>query len=226
MKDPKKNKTEREPHEILRRRWNRREALLDAASDEFAEHGYQGADMRRIATEAGLRTPSHIHRYFRSKKELYRELTKRTVAPIQELAVSEALLERSPERILAGISRSYLRAYDNPREVARFKLWLGLAAVDAEAAAEELDASGTPTLELLTHIFEELDRRGTIRVQDPSATSVWFLWQLIGYIEIRELMPKLFERLPPLDEYVEQLVDRALFGLATRSPVSDSAPDA
>ncbi len=201
--------------ELTRRRWDRREALLDAASKVFAERGYHDADLRQIATEAGMRAPEHVHRYFQSKRELYRELTKRTVSPIQEVAISATLNGRSPARILAGVARTYLRTYDQPHEVARFRHWLALAAVEPERAFEELDASGTPTLELLTHVFEELDRREVLHVEDPGATSVWFLWQLVGYIEIRELMPPLFERLPPLDEYVEQVVDRALFGLSS-----------
>lgn len=44
--------------------------ILKAAEQEFAEHGYKGASINKIALRAGL-PKANIHYYFGSKQELY-----------------------------------------------------------------------------------------------------------------------------------------------------------
>jgi len=51
----------------------RRAVIIEAASRTFAERGYVGASMERIAAAAGVSAPL-IYEHFASKKELYIEL--------------------------------------------------------------------------------------------------------------------------------------------------------
>jgi AcrR family transcriptional regulator len=51
----------------------RRAVIIEAASRTFAERGYLGASMERIAAAAGVSAPL-IYEHFPSKKELYVEL--------------------------------------------------------------------------------------------------------------------------------------------------------
>lgn len=46
-----------------------RERILHAARDEFYEKGYEGSNIRAIATIADI-TPGNIYRYFRNKEEI------------------------------------------------------------------------------------------------------------------------------------------------------------
>jgi AcrR family transcriptional regulator len=53
--------------------WNTartRQALLDAAVDEFAEHGFDGARIDRIGTRAGV-NKERIYQYFGNKQKLF-----------------------------------------------------------------------------------------------------------------------------------------------------------
>lgn len=47
-----------------------RQHILDAALDEFFEHGYKGASVRRIAEKAEV-TPGNIYTYFPGKNGLF-----------------------------------------------------------------------------------------------------------------------------------------------------------
>ncbi|CAM4170277.1 MULTISPECIES: TetR/AcrR family transcriptional regulator [Helcobacillus] len=47
-----------------------REALLDAARDQFADHGYDGASLRAIASQAQV-DPGLIRHFFGSKQDLF-----------------------------------------------------------------------------------------------------------------------------------------------------------
>jgi AcrR family transcriptional regulator len=51
----------------------RRERILEAALETFAEYGYRGASMRAIAAAAGISKPV-VYDHFGSKRELYVEL--------------------------------------------------------------------------------------------------------------------------------------------------------
>lgn len=53
-----------------------RATILDAAEDEFAEHGFHGARMVAIAKRAGV-THGLLHYYFDSKDRLYEEVVGR-----------------------------------------------------------------------------------------------------------------------------------------------------
>ena len=73
----------------------RREEILDAAMEEFAEHGLDGTSTDTIAREAGISQP-YLFRLFGTKKELY-------------LASVAALLARDA-RALPGVVRRPGRA--------------------------------------------------------------------------------------------------------------------
>jgi TetR/AcrR family transcriptional regulator len=95
-----------------------RQALLDAALDEFASHGYAGARVADIARRAGV-NKQLINYYFGSKEGLY-------------LAVQQAWLDReadfaTPDLPLADLVVRYLAdAVRDPRAL-RLLLWRGLA---------------------------------------------------------------------------------------------------
>jgi AcrR family transcriptional regulator len=51
-----------------------RSRLLEAARQQFLQHGYQGTSLRSIAAQAGVDVML-IHRYFGSKRDLFTEAT-------------------------------------------------------------------------------------------------------------------------------------------------------
>jgi AcrR family transcriptional regulator len=48
-----------------------RDAILDAAERRFAEHGLNGASVRDIAADAGLKNQASLYHYFRNKDAIY-----------------------------------------------------------------------------------------------------------------------------------------------------------
>ena len=67
----------------------KRELLLRAARDEFAEQGLEGATMRGIAVRAGCTTGA-IYPLFDSKEAIYAELLKQSLAAL-DTHVAEAV---------------------------------------------------------------------------------------------------------------------------------------
>jgi AcrR family transcriptional regulator len=193
---------------------DRRRQILDAARRVFSQSGYHGVTVRAIAAEAGLKSAAHMYFYFPSKADLYRETVAEMTAPVQEMSVPEAALDRPPSRALASIARAYLRLFDDEDTVQLYRMGLIEAATSPKLGSDHLDAGGG--MQGLPLVEKYLDRQmkiGNLRRSDPRFTAIWFLWQLRSYIIIRELYPPLFQHMPEIDEYVDQIVDLVVRGL-------------
>lgn len=83
---------------------DRRELLLKAAAEQFAERGYRGADMSAIAAGAGV-TKVIVYRAFGSKQSLYEALLDRHRDELLQTLVSSAATDGASTtgRIRAGL---------------------------------------------------------------------------------------------------------------------------
>jgi AcrR family transcriptional regulator len=78
----------------------RREAVLDAALEEFAERGLDGASTEAIAARAGISQP-YVFRLFGTKKELFKAVVARCFRQTLELFQRAAEGKRGEEALHA-----------------------------------------------------------------------------------------------------------------------------
>ncbi len=78
----------------------RREAVLDAALEEFAHHGLAGASTEVIAAKAGISQP-YVFRLFGTKKELFKAVVARCFRETLELFQRAAEGKRGAEALEA-----------------------------------------------------------------------------------------------------------------------------
>jgi len=83
----------------------RREEILVAALEEFAEHGVHGTTTDTIAEKAGVSQP-YLFRLFGTKKELYLESVRRCLRQTLEV-FQEAAASKSGEDALEAIGAAY-----------------------------------------------------------------------------------------------------------------------
>jgi AcrR family transcriptional regulator len=83
----------------------RREAVLDAALDEFAARGLYGASTEAIAQQAGISQP-YVFRLFGTKKELFKAVTTRCFRETLEVFQRAAEGQRGIEA-LEAIGEAY-----------------------------------------------------------------------------------------------------------------------
>lgn len=74
------------PHKGAKEKWverraARREAILAAALDEFAERGFEGARLDDVARRAGI-AKGTIYLYFSDKEALFQELIRAALSPV------------------------------------------------------------------------------------------------------------------------------------------------
>ncbi|CEG09850.1 HTH-type transcriptional regulator RutR [Afipia felis] len=96
---------------------HKRELILEAAKQIFAEEGLEGASLRAIAVRAGY-TPAALYFYFESKEAIYAEVLKASLASLGA-AVHEAVAQtRTAAQRLKAAAMGFFRFYtENPRDL-------------------------------------------------------------------------------------------------------------
>src|SRR5215831_16860854 len=83
-----------------------REAILQAARAQFAEHGYDGATIRAIAAAAGV-DPALVHHFYGSKESLFAAAMQLPVVPSEVISAIMAGHEQT-DALGAHLVRSAL----------------------------------------------------------------------------------------------------------------------
>jgi AcrR family transcriptional regulator len=93
----------------------RREEILAAAMEEFAEHGFHGTSTDSIARNAGVSQP-YLFRLFGTKKELYLETVRRCLRETLEL-FQEASAGKTGEDALEAMGQAYVGLLEDKRRL-------------------------------------------------------------------------------------------------------------
>lgn len=116
----------------------RRELIVAAATELFAERGYRGASIEEIARRSGV-TPPVVYDHFSSKRELYRDLLESHFADLREVWRRNFLGDDPPrERVARSFDAWFVYVEDHPfagRVLFRDTSDPEIAAVHAEVAA-------------------------------------------------------------------------------------------
>jgi AcrR family transcriptional regulator len=160
-----------------------RDAILEAARREFAQHGYDRATIRGVARGAGV-DPALVHYFFGTKTELF---TAAMQLPINPAELVQTLLAGEPELIGERLIGTFLAVWDH---AATRDVFIGLlrsavtddhaAALLREFAVRELfgrvaAALGTPDAELraslvFSQIFGLAVARYILRIEPLAST--------------------------------------------------------
>jgi len=122
----------------------RREVIAKAATEVFAERGYQRASVEEISRRSGV-SPPVLYDHFDSKQDLYRCLLERHFADLRQVWRTNLIGEDPPERRIARSFDSWF-AYIQAHPFAARMLFRDstgdpqIAAMHSEVAARSRDA--------------------------------------------------------------------------------------
>src|SRR5207248_9049769 len=111
----------------------RREEILDAALDEFAEHGYHGGSTEGIARRAGISQP-YVFRLFGTKQELFKAVVARCFRETLEMFQRAAEGKRGPEA-LEAMGKAYVERLLTDRKRLQLQMQAYAACDDPEICA-------------------------------------------------------------------------------------------
>ena len=126
----------------------RRQRILDVATELFATHGYQGASVGEIAAAAGITKPV-LYDHFASKRALYVELMERTRDELTGRGAVAMSSDAPPEeRVRAAIDAFFSFVEDNPA-AARVLLSIPRGEPELVGAAQAVQDEATARLATL-----------------------------------------------------------------------------
>lgn len=162
-----------------------RARILQTARDEFAEHGFDGANVRDIAQAAGT-THSMITYHFGSKEQLWREAVRDMFALLQQTVLESAEQEKDLplEERYTRLIRRYVRYCAAHPEHARITIAETIRGGDRLEwmVREFVIRDHKETMPL----FRELMEKGII----PEMPVASFVYALVGMIQLPFVLAK------------------------------------
>ena len=195
-------------------------AILDAARQLFARHGYDGASVRAITRRAHVNLGA-ITYHFGSKRALFEAVIAATAGPARERILAAAETSGPPlDRIEAMVHAFFDHLYENP-ELPHLMVHVMLSADPVPEAGRRTMAANVGTL---ARLITEGQANGSIRPGDPRLMALSIasqpLWLALAHrvllegISIDQEDPETRARL------VESVVDFVRAGLSADAETS------
>ncbi len=195
---------------------NRREQILNAALEVFAEQGYHKATIKQIAKRAELKSPALIYWYFENKEELLKAVLMQLAPFITASTDPGAFIDSPPEEVLPMLAMMFFSAADQPQSRKLFRVFVS-EAIHTPEMVEHI-ARGGPMIvyNALKAYFKHQMEVGNLRPHNPESSSRAFVAMLLIYLMAYEIMTPFAEGFPPTDEYAKEIVEIFLNGLRTQ----------
>jgi AcrR family transcriptional regulator len=172
---------------------DRRDQILNAATDCFASRGFNGTTTRELAARVGI-TEAALYRYFPSKEALYRAIVDRKMsAPDPASAVAAAALAGDDRAVFTGLAREILERSESDPAFLRILLF---TALEGHALAQPFFAARMWRLrDFLTGYVERRVSEGGFRGVDPVLAARTFLGMVFDHLLARHVFGQI-ERYP------------------------------
>ncbi len=197
---------------------NRRDDIIAAALEVFAEVGYAKATIKQIAERAQVKSPALIYWYFKNKQELLQAALGSVAPVITQVTMQNELLDLPPQQMLPHLASLIFAALENPASGRLMRLFMS-EAIHNPASVEEIASSGPRmVLDLLRRYFARQIERGTVRPHDPEVSARVLISTLLVYLLARDILTPMAAGMPPPQEYAQQAVSIVLNGLMPDAP--------
>jgi AcrR family transcriptional regulator len=200
----------------------RREAILQAASDVFAAHGYRGASLALIAERAGMSAPGLLH-HFPTKEHLLVDLL--ALRRERDSAHLEALTSVRGGRILDALLTLASRNAESPGLVRLFTILAAESVDDDHPGHDWFVERYRRSREFVAERLIEEQRVGLVRDDvDAEVVAAQILATFDG-LQLQWLLePDAVDMVTVLDDYLGALRSRlAPFGSGPRTTSGASA---
>lgn len=197
---------------------DRQAQILDAAFAEFADQGFRGATIKRIAQRAKLQSQALIYWYFPTKEALFQAVLAQRL-PILQLALDPArLLDRPPEEVLPLVAHVYLATADRSGAQRLLRLILPEVIRRSEAADALAGRFIATILDFFKRYLARQIELGRLRPHDVRASARAFVGMLLPQLGGKLLLPALLADGLTDEEHIETIVSIFLRGLAPTEP--------
>lgn len=181
----------------------KRQAILDAASELFLAHGYGATTLDAVAAAAGV-SKLTVYSHFGDKEGLFRTLVACKCEEEFAGADISALAQLPPEQALAHFVAGFVKLLYAPDVLALYRILIGDVVQNAVAIRVFYENGPRPTIDAAAQLLAALTARGALAVPKPAQAAE----QLLAMIEGDYFMRALLDLgLPPAREYKRYMAD-------------------
>lgn len=190
----------------------RREAIIQAATAVFLQHGYLGATMDEVAAHASV-SKQTVYKLFRDKEHLFAEvIMDKTVGVVEEIsaAVAHTLRDASDvRRALRDLAEGFLKGLLQPDVLRLRRLVIAEADRFPEVGRAWYEQGFDRALVIVGESMRQLAERGLLRdLGDPTLAAYQFAG-LVMYKPMNQVMFSGTQALPD-DETLGRIADGAV----------------
>jgi AcrR family transcriptional regulator len=188
-------------------REDRREAILDVATDVFLNEGYASASMSTIAARVGG-SKGTLYNYFKSKEELFEAYVQRSCV-FHRGEIAHLLTEEGDARtVLTRFAKGYVRAFTAEPALQNWRVISAESHKSPEVGRMFYEAGPLTGARIIAAYIEKARDRGELIVPDVMVAA----HHLTSLIHGRMLKARLLAYAPePSDAEIDAEVDAAMF---------------
>ena len=193
---------------------DRRQQIIEAAMQVFAQKGFRGTTTRDLAAHADV-NEAIIFRYFKNKEELYRAIIEQKVGEHRNVRLEE--LERTAsanddEKFFEAVGRAFLERHEADSTFLRLLLF---SALEGHELSDMFASSMADRHPIANYIDRRIDQ-GAFRPVNPQLAGRAFFGMFASFVLWQEIMG--FRQKQPHDrnEVVRTFVSIFLNGVAKK----------
>ncbi len=163
------------------KRGDRREAILDVASEVFLQEGYAAASMSTIAARLGG-SKGTLYNYFKSKEDLFEAYVQRHCA-FHRGDLNDLLNEEgNAHDILDRFARRYLKAFTSERTLQNWRVIAAESYKSPEMGRSFYESGPKRGVEILAAYLDKARGRGELNIDDTMMAAHQFISLIHGRI--------------------------------------------
>lgn len=180
--------------------------ILNGAARVFAQDGYEGASMSRIAAEAGV-SKGTLYNYFTCKAELFADYVQRDCGRRVALVFDDLDYDSPPEQMLSQIGRRMITMLVSEHALVMHRMVVAEAEKFPELARSFYQSGPAPAVAHLAAYLRRCCTDGRLDVPDPEfgAEQFFALIQSRLYMK-RQLLLTALPNAAQIDHVVESAV--------------------
>jgi AcrR family transcriptional regulator len=169
----------------------RRSALLEAAKQEFLEHGFERATLDAVIARAGGSRKT-IYDQFGDKAGLFKAVIRTlSLDRLQELACPfgrATAPDAPPEEVLRTYATALMRTLLTPDMIALYRIVIAEAPRFSEVSKSIFQQAAEPAADQLAEYLQEAARRGKLSIANPGHAARVFSVMMFSHLHIRCLL--------------------------------------
>jgi len=191
---------------------DRRQQILDAAQQVFAQKGFEGASIKDLAKAAKI-SPGLLYWYFKDKTDLLVSLlTERIEAAFGQLPGSVSF-DAPPAEFLPQFARFYIGVFEQPMNTALFKVMITNTPSFPPAIRRIQSVVINRVLNTVQGYFQNQIELGRMRPCDTEIVVRTFMGSVVAFLLLRHVLQEERGRELSVGAFVDGVTDVVLRGI-------------